>query len=141
MRLSTLAVTLLASLLSLSAHATSIPADSNWQPSLAPSIALEPDLAVAGSTPFVPDFGYEPANTMAADAVVAETGGGYRFSRFVAFHAVTRFCLETRNDQPGSCYPVDNPRSVPEPGTMLLLGTGLLLLALGRRRRGPLSHA
>ena len=140
MRLSPLAVTLLAALLSLSANATSIPADSNWQPSLASSIAIEPDFTVASSTPFVSDFGLEPAQTMSVDAVVAETSG-YRFSNFVAVHNFTRYCVDAQDGSAPSCYPTDEPRSVPEPGTMLLLGTGLMLLALGRRRRGPLAHA
>ena len=140
MRLSTLAVTLLASLLSLSANATSIPADSSWQPSLAPSIALEPDFNVASTTPLVADFGVEAAQTMSVDAVVAETSG-YRFSNFVAVHSVTRYCVDAQDGSAPSCFPTDEPRSVPEPGTMLLLGTGLLLLALGRRRRGSLSYA
>ena len=140
MRLSTLAVTLLASLLSLSANATSIPADSNWQPSLAPSIALEPDFTVVSSTPFAPDSGYGPVQTLSVDAVVAETGG-YRFSNFVATYSVTRYCVDAQDGSGPDCYPMDKPTSVPEPGTMLLLGTGLLLLALGRRRRTPLANA
>jgi hypothetical protein len=41
----------------------------------------------------------------------------------------------------GSCFNGSNPVSVPEPGTLLMFATGMILLALSSRRRRILTRA
>ena len=135
MRISVLATVILASLLVTSVHATPITADDHVQSPDELSISLGSDLVAIAADPFAASLNFNTATPVDATLVIASPGSGYRFSQFATFQSVTQYCNET-----SGCIQVGDVRSVPEPGTTLLLATGLLLLLFSRRRRSVPAH-